>query len=81
VLARNGVEANRTKRTTIVTNDMAELNRNQLLLAEYLENVEHRLSVIETATIRALRIAAETAPMEMVRHEWEAQQKWLKDSI
>jgi IS30 family transposase len=81
VLARNGVEANRTNRSTIVTHDLSEVNRNQRLLAEYLELLEHRLSVIEMATIRALQLAAQTAPMDMVRHEWEAQQEWLNDAI
>jgi transposase-like protein len=81
VLARNGVEANRTSREPIATHDLAEIDRNQRLLTEYLENVEHRLSVLEAATIKALQVAAQTAPMELVRHEWEAQQQWLLESI
>ncbi len=81
VLARNGVEANRTNRSTIETHDLAEVNRNQRLLSEYLELIEHRLSVLEMATVRALHVAAQTAPMDMVRHEWEAQQAWLNDAI
>jgi transposase-like protein len=81
VLARNGVEANRTNREPSETHDLGEIDRNLRLLTEYLENVEHRLSVIEAATIKALRVAAQTAPMELVRHEWEAQQRWLQESI
>ncbi len=81
VLSRNGVEANRTNRSGIETHDLTELDRRQRLLVEYLENVEHRLSVIEAATIKALQVAAQTAPMELVRHEWEAQQQWLRESI
>jgi transposase-like protein len=81
VLARNGVEANRTSREVVESHDLGEIDRNQRLLTEYLENVEHRLSVIEAAMIKALQVAAQAAPMELVRHEWEAQQQWLQDSI